>query len=54
MNIGELIRDKHFNPRTREGCDISLKFSFLIHKYFNPRTREGCDFTRIGEKIVLI
>ena len=33
----------HFNPRTREGCDL---FVFILCDYnanFNPRTREGCD-----------
>ena len=32
-----------FNPRTREGCDLT--YQLLLHPKgrFNPRTREGCD-----------
>ena len=34
----------HFNPRTREGCDLTIKgTSVRSQLYFNPRTREGCD-----------
>ena len=34
----------HFNPRTREGCDVSSSSAISIDmSYFNPRTREGCD-----------
>ena len=32
-----------FNPRTHEGCDISLLVYHVTHKRFNPRTHEGCD-----------
>jgi len=33
----------YFNPRTREGCDISPPFKTTNLMDFNPRTREGCD-----------
>ncbi len=33
----------HFNPRTREGCDVRLERGMLSQDNFNPRTREGCD-----------
>ena len=33
----------NFNPRTREGCDKTLKGFWSVVQYFNPRTREGCD-----------
>ena len=32
-----------FNPRTREGCDVTAYIMIPILKGFNPRTREGCD-----------
>jgi len=33
-----------FNPRTREGCDITVPCGTLDKSTcFNPRTREGCD-----------
>ncbi len=34
-----------FNPRTREGCDLTLSSYRKLYIYFNPRTREGCDLT---------
>jgi len=40
---------KRFNPRTREGCDVSRGLSETGHRCFNPRTREGCDLTVGGE-----
>ena len=33
----------HFNPRTREGCDLDEWLERGGTRYFNPRTREGCD-----------
>ena len=40
---------RDFNPRTREGCDVScLKVCKISIKYFNPRTREGCDTNASG------
>ena len=33
----------HFNPRTREGCDMEQEQEILKVLNFNPRTREGCD-----------
>ena len=36
-------QDTDFNPRTREGCDISTSWKSWRTAYFNPRTREGCD-----------
>ena len=33
----------HFNPRTREGCDVAKLHSISTSIDFNPRTREGCD-----------
>ena len=35
-----------FNPRTREGCDGTLKAADTEAKDFNPRTREGGDAYR--------
>ena len=32
-----------FNPRTREGCDLTMILEQLWNWCFNPRTREGCD-----------
>ena len=32
-----------FNPRTREGCDMSMCSTIRQGQGFNPRTREGCD-----------
>ena len=32
-----------FNPRSREGSDISWKSFQIPHKNFNPRSREGSD-----------
>ena len=37
------ISSRHFNPRTREGCDIAHVDEKLVAFDFNPRTREGCD-----------
>ena len=35
---------RHFNPRTREGCDAASIYDNAIKwADFNPRTREGCD-----------
>ena len=34
---------RNFNPRTREGCDISVLLCHTHTLDFNPRTREGCD-----------
>ena len=34
---------RHFNPRTREGCDVSDHPHREDVADFNPRTREGCD-----------
>ena len=36
-------KKKHFNPRTREGCDHKPSPVNSRCLYFNPRTREGCD-----------
>ena len=34
----------HFNPRTREGCDMNQNYEYQdSNNHFNPRTREGCD-----------
>ena len=38
---------RHFNPRTREGCDKMTDFRPMTLKHFNPRTREGCDAHRV-------
>ena len=45
--------DRHFNPRTREGCDGTLS-SVTRHMitYFNPRTREGCDIQNIKDGLL--
>src|SRR5690606_33873887 len=32
-----------FNPRTREGCDVTPVARKVMAAGFNPRTREGCD-----------
>ena len=34
-----------FNPRTREGCDLTNWLSAVQSGCFNPRTREGCDIS---------
>ena len=33
----------HFNPRSREGSDITLLSYYLDMVNFNPRSREGSD-----------
>ena len=33
----------HFNPRTHEECDSSMRSSVSLVLYFNPRTHEECD-----------
>ena len=33
----------HFNPRSREGSDLSLDATTGGLLYFNPRSREGSD-----------
>ena len=35
--------DQHFNPRSREGSDLSVFFHPYRFGYFNPRSREGSD-----------
>ena len=40
----------HFNPRTREGCDVVPHWLPHGRRNFNPRTREGCDI-RFGRGI---
>ena len=35
-----------FNPRPREGGDLSINHIFLIVNNFNPRPREGGDDLR--------
>ena len=37
------IRQKHFNPRTHEGCDYLYSKTNVVVIDFNPRTHEGCD-----------
>ena len=32
-----------FNPRTRDGCELSLTLLSLRQQSFNPRTRDGCE-----------
>ena len=39
----KVIKEKHFNPRTREGCDSLGALPLSSYSDFNPRTREGCD-----------
>ena len=40
-----MFSECHFNPRTREGCDLAHdNAANLATQNFNPRTREGCDF----------
>jgi len=34
-----------FNPRTREGCDLTRSVCRYAGSCFNPRTREGCDMS---------
>ena len=43
--FGKAEEREHFNPRTREGCDLMKKGGEDDVGYFNPRTREGCDAT---------
>ena len=37
-----------FNPRSREGSDLLIKYSVLNSMDFNPRSREGSDLTHSG------
>ena len=40
-------KTQDFNPRTREGCDVTQLFKVTSGlNHFNPRTREGCDDCR--------
>ena len=42
----------HFNPRTREGCDVPQPFpGYAQIRHFNPRTREGCDANDVVNQI---
>ena len=34
---------KYFNPRSREGSDVSRREHLVWTSYFNPRSREGSD-----------
>ena len=36
-------RGQGFNPRTRVGCDVSVRSQKCHDPCFNPRTRVGCD-----------
>ena len=36
-------RNYHFNPRSREGSDLSVAVFRISRIYFNPRSREGSD-----------
>ena len=38
--------DTYFNPRSREGSDISATRRSVPSAYFNPRSREGSDLSR--------
>ena len=40
---GKNRSDLYFNPRTREGCDLTWSEPSGLETHFNPRTREGCD-----------
>ena len=46
----EMLSQKYFNPRTREGCDVVFSFQTCRELDFNPRTREGCDRDGASEK----
>ena len=37
-----------FNPRSREGNDVSAQSGFFDRKSFNPRSREGNDLTGVN------
>ena len=37
---------RYFNPRSREGSDLSTTTIASSNAYFNPRSREGSDATR--------
>ena len=43
MEACSTLQIPSFNPRTREGCDISSGDMELMSSCFNPRTREWCD-----------
>ena len=43
-----------FNPRTREGCDLSFSSYINDNICFNPRTREGCDIDAIDPDFIHI
>ena len=36
-----------FNPRTRVGCDKTLRQQSRCSRRFNPRTRVGCDLNQL-------
>ena len=43
-----------FNPRTREGCNLSPhRLIYRRFRNFNPRTREGCDTKSAGKSNIL-
>ena len=46
-NTNLTYRWSGFNPRTREGCDVSGAIECASIISFNPRTREGCDSTQM-------
>ena len=39
----------HFNPRSREGSDLTFIISAHLSSDFNPRSREGSDNEALGE-----
>ena len=52
MLISVSVIINRFNPRTREGCDVSTTPDIIGQAFcFNPRTREGCD--RLPEPLLV-
>ena len=43
MHRDASLSDVHFNPRSREGSDLTKGVFFVPFFNFNPRSREGSD-----------
>ena len=49
FDISQVIPQKDFNPRSREGSDIPVKKRRKLKINFNPRSREGSDYAVVGK-----
>ena len=43
MHVEYWFGDPDFNPRSREGSDLTASLRHTFCMYFNPRSREGSD-----------